>query len=296
MKGSIQDYLRHYQERSNRVLEKEFAGLTAIAPRLLDAMRYSLFGNGKRIRPVLVYASAEAVGEPRPAVDAAACAVECIHAYSLVHDDLPAMDDDDLRRGRPTCHIAFDQATAILAGDALQSLAFEMLAQVEDASPATILALIRRLGAAAGSQGMVAGQALDLAAVSTELSLEELENMHRYKTGALIQASVALGAIATGQAGSGQLAALERYAQCIGLAFQVQDDILDVTGNTAVMGKQQGADARREKPTYVSLLGLDEARRKARELHEGALAALEGFDVRADPLRGLSGYIVDRTS
>lgn len=296
MKNGFQDYLKRHQERSDRVLEREFAALEPVAPRLFEAMHYGLFGNGKRIRPVLAYASAEAVGCTGPAVDSVACAVECIHAYSLVHDDLPAMDDDDLRRGRPTCHIAFDEATAVLAGDSLHTLAFHVLAKVEEVAPGTALELIRSLAKASGSGGMVAGQALDLSAVARKLSLSELENMHRYKTGALIQASVRMGAIATEKASPEQLFALDRYAQCVGLAFQVQDDILDVTGNTAVMGKQQGADALRDKPTYVSLLGLDRARHKARELHESALAALREFDGRADALRGLSAYIVERVS
>ncbi|MEX1032318.1 MAG: (2E,6E)-farnesyl diphosphate synthase [Cellvibrionaceae bacterium] len=296
MKGSIVDYLRQYHERSEKALERQVAILDTASPRLLEAMRYGLFGKGKRIRPILAYAGADAVAETSPAVDAVACAVECIHAYSLIHDDLPAMDNDKLRRGQPTCHIAFDEATAILAGDGLQALAFQILAQAEGLDPKTTLALIAKLAAAAGSCGMVAGQAMDLAAVSQQLSLPTLETIHRFKTGALIQASVVMGAVATEKANADQLAALDQYAKCIGLAFQVQDDILDVTGNTAVMGKQQGADALLDKPNYVSLLGLEEATRKARELHDFAISALSDFDQRADPLRQLSAYIVDRAS
>jgi geranylgeranyl diphosphate synthase, type II len=296
MNGSILDYLSHYQQRSNKALEQHFIQREAISPTLTEAMRYGLFGNGKRIRPVLAYASAEAISQISPAVDAVACAVECIHAYSLIHDDLPAMDDDILRRGLPTCHVAFDEATAILAGDALQTLAFQILSDLQTLAPQTVVRLIRQLAAASGGNGMVAGQALDLAAVSRQLSLPELETMHRFKTGALIRASVSMGATATEAVSPEQLAALEQYADCLGLAFQVQDDILDVTGNTAVMGKQQGADALREKPTYVSLLGLEEARRKARDLHRVALSTLKDFDQRADPLRYLSAYLVDRVS
>lgn len=295
MSGPSLDYLSHYQRRGTAALERHFAALEPVSPALLKAMHYSLFGNGKRIRPILAYASAEALGHAGPATDAVACAVECIHAYSLIHDDLPAMDDDDLRRGLPTCHVAFDEATAILAGDALQSFAFQILSEVEGPSPSTVVALLRQLAIAAGSGGMVAGQAMDLGAVAQQLSLADLETMHGFKTGALIRASVSMAAVATEAASGDQLAALERYAHCVGLAFQVQDDILDVAGTTAVMGKQQGADALRDKPTYVSLLGLEEAKRKARELHEASLAALQDFDERADPLRSISAYVVNRT-
>lgn len=296
MSDTSLDFLGAWQQRCEQALQRQFACLPTVSPRLHEAMRYSLLGKGKRIRPVLAYAGAAAVADLTPAVDAVASAVECIHAYSLVHDDLPAMDDDDLRRGQPTCHIAFDEATAILAGDALHSLAFQILAQIELRDPRNSLALVARLAEAAGGSGMVAGQALDLEAVARQLELPALEQMHRCKTGALIRASVAMGALATGSASEGQLAALDRYGECIGLAFQVQDDILDVAGTTAQMGKQQGADAVRGKPTYVSLLGLAEARRKAQELHGAALEALEDFDSRADPLRRLSSYIVERSS
>ncbi|MCW8195183.1 (2E,6E)-farnesyl diphosphate synthase [Proteobacteria bacterium 005FR1] len=288
-------FLSGWQQRSEQALERQLNALTTVSPRLLAAMRYSLLGKGKRIRPVLSYAGAASVGEITDAVDDVACAVECIHAYSLVHDDLPAMDDDDLRRGQPTCHIAFDEATAILAGDALQTLAFQILAGAA-LPPQDSLALIARLAEASGASGMVAGQAVDLAAVSRQLSLSELEQMHRFKTGALIRASVSMGALATGAASPEQLAALGRFGDSIGLAFQVQDDILDVAGTTEEIGKQQGADALRDKPTYVSLLGLDQARRKARDFHEAALEALSHFDQRADPLRQLSTYIVERSS
>jgi geranylgeranyl pyrophosphate synthase len=290
------DFLGAWQQRCEQALERQFALVPPVAPRLNEAMRYALLGKGKRIRPVLAYAGATAVADLTPTVDAVACAIECIHAYSLVHDDLPAMDDDELRRGQPTCHIAFGEATAILAGDALHSLAFRILAQAELPDPRTTIALVSRLAEAAGGSGMVAGQALDLAAVAKQLELPALEQMHRCKTGALIRASVCMGALATGAASDRHLGALDRYGECIGLAFQVQDDILDVAGTTAEIGKQQGADAVRGKPTYVSLLGLAEARRKAQELHLAALEALQDFDERADPLRRLSGYIVERSS
>jgi geranylgeranyl diphosphate synthase, type II len=266
-------------------------------PRLQDAMKYSLFNGGKRVRPILVYASAHAIAEATPLSDRAAIAVEAIHAYSLIHDDLPAMDDDDLRRGQASCHIAFDEATAILAGDGLQALAFEVLCNdiPDHIDPHIALLMLDTLAKASGAQGMVAGQSLDLSAVKQILSLEQLEAMHRLKTGALINASVRLGALSTGLASSTQLNALAQYADAIGLAFQVQDDILDVIADTATLGKQQGADAALDKPTYVSLLGLAAAQQKAKALHEQSLDALSSFDYRADNLRHLSAYIINRT-
>ncbi|MDO8343581.1 MAG: polyprenyl synthetase family protein [Cellvibrio sp.] len=263
---------------------------------LRSAMRYSLFNGGKRVRPILAYAAALAI-DPNinlTLVDPIAAALECLHSYSLVHDDLPAMDDDDLRRGKPTCHIAFSEATAILAGDGLQTLAFDLLTQSDLPSEIQIQ-LIRQLTLGSGIQGMVLGQAIDLAAVDHQLDLAQLETMHRYKTGALIRASVAMGAICAG-ADEKQLAALDDYAAAIGLAFQVQDDILDVTSDTATLGKQQGADIARNKPTYVSLLGLGAAKAKADELHRQALGALSGFDASAAPLRQLASYIVQRSN
>ncbi|HSC67282.1 MAG TPA: farnesyl diphosphate synthase [Cellvibrio sp.] len=263
---------------------------------LRAAMRYSLFNGGKRVRPILAYAAALAV-KPEidlTLVDPIAAALESLHSYSLVHDDLPAMDDDDLRRGKPTCHIAFNEATAILAGDSLQTLAFDLLTQTDLPSQIQIQ-LIRQLALGSGVDGMVLGQAIDLAAVDHQLDLTQLETMHRHKTGALIRASVAMGAISAG-ADKEQLAALDKYAAAIGLAFQVQDDILDVTGDTATIGKQQGADIARNKPTYVSLLGLDTAKAKAAELHRQALDALSEFGTSATPLRQLASYIVERSN
>jgi len=263
---------------------------------LRAAMRYSLFNGGKRVRPILAYAAALAVKSDinLTLVDPVAAALECLHSYSLVHDDLPAMDDDDLRRGKPTCHIAFNEATAILAGDGLQTLAFDLLTTTELPSQ-TQIQLIRQLALGSGIEGMVLGQAIDLAAVDHHLDLAQLENMHRHKTGALIRASVAMGAICAG-ATNEQLAALDNYAAAIGLAFQVQDDILDVTSDTATLGKQQGADIARNKPTYVSLLGLDAAKAKAEELHSQALVALAVFDEGAIQLRQLASYIVERSN
>ena len=266
--------------------------------RLREAMRYSLFNGGKRVRPTLAYASALAINPQALQVcssllDRVTSALESLHSYSLVHDDLPAMDDDDLRRGKPTCHIAFSEATAILAGDALQTFAFELLSEAEDVAPHTQILLIRELAQASGVKGMVLGQAIDLAAVDQAIDLLQLETMHRHKTGALIRASVSMGAITAGATGE-QLAALNTYAAAIGLAFQVQDDILDVVADTHTLGKQQGADIARNKPTYVALLGLEGARSKAQELHQQALTALKEFDSSADYLRALSAYIIER--
>ena len=263
---------------------------------LRAAMRYSLFNGGKRVRPILAYAAALAIKPDTnlALIDPVAAALECLHSYSLVHDDLPAMDDDDLRRGKPTCHIAFNEATAILAGDGLQAFAFELLTSTNLPSHVQIQ-LIRQLAQGSGAEGMVLGQAIDLAAVDHQLDLSQLENMHRHKTGALIRASVAMGAICAG-ADDKQLAALDNYAAAIGLAFQVQDDILDVTSDTTTLGKQQGADIARNKPTYVSLLGLDAAKVKADELHRQALGALNEFGASAAPLRQLASYIVERSN
>ncbi|UTW45311.1 polyprenyl synthetase family protein [bacterium SCSIO 12696] len=263
------------------------------AKALSKAMRYSVLNGGKRVRPMLTYGAAQAVGCINADTDKVACAVELTHAYSLIHDDLPAMDDDELRRGKPTCHIQFDEATAILAGDALQALAFEQLTQLTETSTQQALQMVATLARAAGSHGMVAGQAIDLAAVDHTLSLEQLQQMHNLKTGALIDASIQLGATSAG-ATTAQLTALAEYSRCIGLAFQVQDDILDVEGNTATLGKTQGADQALNKPTYTSLLGVSAAKQKARELCDNSLQALADFDHQADGLRAVADYIVSR--
>lgn len=299
MSEDFNRFIAECRQRVDSALQNLLPPVSGNGERLREAMRYSLFNGGKRVRPILVYASGQAVSNSltqaqQDSLDTIACALECIHAYSLVHDDLPAMDDDDLRRGKPTCHIAFDEATAILAGDALQTLAFELLSTAPYMDDACKVALLQQLTRASGVHGMVLGQAIDLAAVNHQLDLAQLETMHRHKTGALISASVAMGAIACG-ADETQLAALNTYAAAIGLAFQVQDDILDVTTDTATLGKQQGADIARNKPTYVSLLGLEQARTKAQELHQQALLALAGFDERAQLLRALSAYIIERS-
>ena len=267
---------------------------SAASERLQEAMRYSVLGGGKRIRPALCLAAAKAVGQAGDQGLAPACSVELIHAYSLIHDDLPAMDDDELRRGRPTTHIAFDEATAILAGDALQTLAFGLLANNSEGSAEARLAMIQELARASGYLGMVGGQAIDLESVGKTLSLSQLEAMHRHKTGALIEASVRLGALASGRADEAALKALHAYARAIGLAFQVQDDILDVESDTATLGKTQGKDEANHKPTYPALLGLEPAKAYALELRDQALHARRAFDNGAEPLRELARYIVER--
>lgn len=289
---------------ADAALDRVLPGANTTPRRLHEAMRYAVLGGGKRIRMLLAWAACAAVGGAPTRADRAAAAVELIHAYSLVHDDLPAMDDDDLRRGRPTCHVAFDEATAILAGDALQALAFEVLATDPDliAAPATLVDLVLRLGRACGSSGMAGGQAVDLDAVGRILDLEALAAMHRLKTGALIRAAVALGARAGGERDAAVLSALDRYADRLGLAFQIRDDILDVEGETAIIGKQQGADAAREKPTYVALLGLEGARAALETERESAHRALDEASAssggRVDPteLRHLADFAADRRS
>jgi len=292
----IGDYQKGCQQRVDGCLEALFVPPLPQLERLYQAMRYSVMNGGKRVRPLLVYAACEALNGDKASADGAACAVELIHAYSLVHDDLPAMDDDDLRRGQPTTHKAFDEACAILAGDGLQSLAFEALAAAahNPADPALRLEMFSSLARAAGPAGMVGGQAIDLGSVARKLDREALELMHRHKTGALIEASVRLGALASGRADDTSLAALQQYAQAIGLAFQVQDDILDVESDTATLGKHQGADIARDKPTYPALLGMDAAKAYALELRDQALHALRPFDFAAEPLRELARYIVER--
>ncbi|AOS95771.1 Farnesyl diphosphate synthase [Microbulbifer aggregans] len=289
-------FLKAASERVETRLQAALAPAVPSADTLFAAMHYGALGPGKRLRPALVYACAGIVqGEYfDPArCDAAAAALECIHAYSLIHDDLPAMDDDDLRRGRPTCHIAYDEATAILAGDALQTLAFELLLHSE-AEACLKVRLLEELTAGSGARGMVSGQAIDLAAVNRKLDLAQLEEMHRLKTGALIRASARIGAL-LGGADEVQLAALSRYAEAVGLAFQVQDDILDVTADTATLGKTQGADAARNKPTYVSLLGLEGARQKLEGLHRDAREALEAVRGDTSLLEQLADYIAHRS-
>ncbi|KGS12368.1 polyprenyl synthetase family protein [Pseudomonas tremae] len=292
----IASYQALSQTRVNAALESLFQAPGPELARLYDAMRYSVMNGGKRVRPLLAYAACEALGGEARDADGAACAVELIHAYSLVHDDLPAMDDDDLRRGQPTTHKAFDEACAILAGDGLQSLAFTALLapHLTSRDAETRLQMVSTLAAAAGPAGMVGGQAIDLGSVGLKLDQAALEYMHRHKTGALIEASVRLGALASGQADQPRLDSLQVYARAVGLAFQVQDDILDVESDTATLGKRQGADIARDKPTYPALLGLDAAKSYALELRDMALDALNPFGPAAEPLRDLARYIVER--
>lgn len=261
---------------------------------LASAMQYSCLGGGKRIRPVLVYATCDALGIDLERADNAACAVELIHCYSLVHDDLPSMDDDDVRRGKPSLHIAFDEATAILAGDALQTLAFELLAEDSPISEINRLRMVSELALAIGAKGMVAGQDLDFAASGKQLDETQLADLHTRKTGALITASLCLGALCKEGIEPDVIAALKKFGTLIGLAFQVQDDILDVTENTESLGKPQGSDALNEKPTYVSILGLEAAKEKASELTEQAQTALDTVPFDTSLLRDLARYITDR--
>ncbi|WP_027909878.1 (2E,6E)-farnesyl diphosphate synthase [Pseudomonas sp. URMO17WK12:I4] len=292
----IAAYQARCQKQVDAALEPLFTAPRAELERLYAAMRYSVFNGGKRVRPLLAYAACEALGGAPAQADGAACAVELIHAYSLVHDDLPAMDDDDLRRGQPTTHIAFDEATAILAGDGLQSLAFDVLANTRHNphSAEIRLSMFQTLAQAAGPAGMVGGQAIDLGSVGQQLQQPALEVMHRHKTGALIEAAVRLGALASGRADEQSLAALSTYARAVGLAFQVQDDILDVESDTATLGKTQGKDQANDKPTYPALLGMAAAKAYALELRDQALLALQPFNEAAEPLRELARYIVER--
>ena len=293
---AMRDRVADCQSRVELALERYLPAAAAEPARLHAAMRYATLGSGKRIRPVLCYLAGEAVGAPAEELDAPAAAVELIHAYSLIHDDLPAMDDDDLRRGRPTTHRAFDEATAILAGDALQVLAFEILAT--DASltpdPAARLEMIRVLAVASGTAGMAGGQALDLAAVGRRLGIDEVEAMHRRKTGALIEASVMMAAAARPALPAPRRAALGRYGRALGLAFQIVDDLLDVIGDAGLVGKPVRADAAADKPTYPAVAGVEAAQSRAVALCDEALAALEGFGAEADGLRQLARYIVER--
>ncbi len=288
--------LKKFSQRVDKHLNYWLPDPSGPEAHLQEAMRYSVTGGGKRVRPILVYAAGIAANVNIDQLDACACAVEIIHAYSLIHDDLPAMDNDDLRRGRPTCHKAYNDATAILAGDALQAFAFEILASDKNlqTSDQNRIKMITLLAQASGSSGMAGGQAIDLDAVGKTLDLEKLENMHRLKTGALITTSVLLGAMCSPKIQTNELKALETYAYCVGLAFQIHDDILDVTADTQTLGKPQGSDEKQNKPTYPALLGLKGAQKRALDLHTRAINALENFDESADILRQLSAYIIER--
>jgi farnesyl diphosphate synthase len=296
MHADFNQRIAFYQTRIERVLERCLELPDSGTARLREGMRYSVLGGGKRLRPTLVYTSGESLGVPLEQLDAPAAAVELIHVYSLVHDDLPAMDNDDLRRGRPTCHRAFDEATAILVGDALQALAFDVIADDTGSGvpPTARLEMIRVLARAIGTSGMAGGQAIDLAAVGRTLTLQELEHMHRLKTGALIEASVLLGAIASKDSNPIKRDALKKFATEIGLAFQIQDDILDVEGTVASLGKTPGADAAKQKPTYPSITSLDVSRVRARELRDQAVQSLAPLGEPAAPLIELAHFVVSR--
>jgi len=296
MSESVTERLGGWQRRVEGELDRWLPPESALPQRLHAAQRYSVFGPGKRIRPALVYATAETLGVPLERVDAAACAVELIHAYSLVHDDLPAMDDDDLRRGRPTCHRAFDEATAILAGDSLQVLAFKILASHAGAPPdaASRVRLIETLAEASGTAGMAGGQALDLAAEGRALAIHEVEQIHALKTGALIRASVLMAAHSVSGLQSMQLAALAEFGAAVGLAFQVQDDILDVEGDEALTGRPTGSDQARAMPTYPAVAGLEQARARVAQLHAYAARQLDGHGWTASPLAALADWLLSR--
>jgi geranylgeranyl pyrophosphate synthase len=288
-----------YRERIERVLERALQLPGSGPTRLAEAMRYSALGGGKRLRPTLVYTAGAALGASLEALDDPAAAVELVHVYSLIHDDLPAMDDDDLRRGRPSCHKAFDEATAILAGDALQAVAFELLAGPTGLEPAEAvrrLAMVRLLAAGIGTAGMAGGQAIDLESVGRSLDLAALQRMHGMKTGALIEASVLLGAAAAGVLEGPKWQALREFGAAIGLAFQIQDDILDVTGTTAEIGKIAGADAAHHKPTYTSLMGLEGARAAAAAQRTRAHAAIATLGEAGRELAALADFVIGRAN
>ncbi|MGB1799202.1 MAG: (2E,6E)-farnesyl diphosphate synthase [Gammaproteobacteria bacterium] len=294
--SEFKERLQAYQKSVDTALEHWLPKASIQPETLHEAMRYSVLSDGKRVRPVLVYATGEAFGVDITELDGPACAVEIIHAYSLIHDDLPSMDDDDLRRGRPTCHKKYDEATAILAGDALQALSFHILAEDEKIKVdcEQRLAMINTLAIASGSRGMAGGQAIDLASVGKSLNITELENMHLHKTGALIRASAELGALSAKKVDSDQLSRISEYAKCIGLAFQIKDDILDIESDTETLGKPQGSDMEQNKPTYPELLGLEGAKKAADDLYNKAIDCLDVFDERADTLRAVADYIINR--
>ncbi len=290
------EIVKPLQSRSSEVLAALLPQSGEHQSELVRAMRYAVLSPGKRIRPVLTYLTGQALGVPLTTLDNAAASVELIHAYSLIHDDLPAMDDDDLRRGRPTCHKKFDEATAILAGDALQALAFEVLVKEANdmITPSTKVKMVKILASSSGVFGMAGGQAVDLAAAGKKMTETQMERMHLLKTGALIKASVMLGYQLADLDDQGLCGALENYAHCIGLAFQVQDDILDVEGDTAIIGKPQGSDHVSDKATYPKLLGLEEAKKTADNLISSAIASLEILKGNGEPLRILADYVIKR--
>jgi farnesyl diphosphate synthase len=288
--------LTSYQKRNNEQLDHWLNRLPNQDLALIEAMRYGLLLGGKRARPYLVYITGQMLGCSIEDIDTPASAVECIHAYSLIHDDLPAMDDDELRRGKPTCHIKFDEATAILTGDALQTLAFTILAEGTLSAEGEVnrIKMVQVLAEASGAQGMCLGQALDLGAENRLISLQDLETIHRNKTGALMRCAIRLGALAAGEKGLQVLPQLDKYADAVGLAFQVQDDILDVIGDTETLGKPQGSDQQLNKSTYPALLGLDGAINKAQTLLQEALQALEAIPYNTECLEEFARYVIER--
>jgi len=293
---SFDDWVRAHGQRAELALDRLLDPANANPARLHEAMRYAAQGGGKRIRPLLVYAAGELGNdsgeEKKSALDSAAVAIECIHAYSLVHDDLPCMDDDDLRRGRPTVHKAYDEATALLVGDALQTRAFEVLANAQ-CSADMRLAMIGSLASGSGSRGMAGGQAIDLESVGKKLDLAGLKQMHAMKTGALLSCSVQMGGIAA-KLHLTQMQHLQRYSEALGLAFQIVDDVLDATADSQTLGKTAGKDAANDKPTYVTLMGLDYALKAAKDLQETAIASLESFGAQAQALKDLALLVVNR--
>jgi farnesyl diphosphate synthase len=292
--AAFADWMKGVQAQAEDALGALLPAAASVPPKLHEAMRYTVLGGGKRVRPLLTYASGALSGADPRALARAAAAVEMIHAYSLVHDDMPCMDDDELRRGKPTVHVAYDEATALLVGDALQAQAFQVLAEADSVPPARLVAMLHLLAQAAGSGGMCGGQAIDLDSVGAALTLDELERMHQLKTGALLRAAVLLGALCGKDLAPRELAALGAYSKAIGLAFQVVDDVLDATADSATLGKTAGKDAADNKPTYVSILGLESSRELAEQLRREAHEALAPFGEQALRLRELADLIVQR--
>lgn len=296
MTDSLKQQLPIFQQRNIEHLNQWLEKIEIQQQPLTDAMKYALLLGGKRARPYLVYITANMLGIDSEHADAPAAAVECIHSYSLIHDDLPAMDNDDLRRGHATCHIKFDEATAILAGDALQTLAFEILANgtLAEEAESSRIDMIRVLSKASGASGMCMGQSLDLQAEGQRVDLVSLEQIHANKTGALMKSAIQLGALCAGEKGKQILPQLEKYADAIGLAFQVQDDILDITSDTETLGKPQGSDIALEKSTYPALLGLDGAKLKAEQLYQTAITALDDIPYNTDAMQAFAQYVIER--
>ena len=292
--GYLEEYLISCKTQVEALMADHLKPTLTVAPQLHKAICYSTFAGGKRLRPVLAYAAAEACGAERASADTAACALEFIHTYSLIHDDLPAMDDDDLRRGKPTCHKVFGEDVAILAGDALLTLSFQVLSENDQIDPAQLIKMINLLAHASGYLGMVGGQAYDLASEGQQRTVHQLQEMHALKTGALIRASVQLGGLSAGGASEQQLLQLDRYAGHIGLAFQIKDDILDIEADTETLGKPQGADQLKQKATYPALLGLEGAKQKMQECYQQALEALEPFGADGEYLRMLAAHFIER--